>query len=203
MASEPSAVAECLLTRLSLPVVCHPIWKCLGQKLGPLCDDGWTTTVCPYSASVHHAAGLYTQTVHGKSPKYQDNHRRPKNRARRRRAPPASRIQSQNIRPFETRAGSVSNQGVKPGARVSTVSELTFTRQQFYNAALALVGGSAAGTLAFRLLPPLSPAFRTRRLLALTLRDLTRWPKSRNQRYRSQISVHRKPLKWLKPARTN
>jgi hypothetical protein len=28
--------------------------------------------------------------------------------------------------------------------------------------------------LSFRLIPPLSPAFRTRRLLALTLRDLRR-----------------------------
>jgi hypothetical protein len=45
---------------------------------------------------------------------------------------------------------------------------------QFYNAALAIVAGSSAGALSFRLLPPLSPAFRTRRLLALTLRGLRR-----------------------------
>jgi len=45
---------------------------------------------------------------------------------------------------------------------------------QFYNSALAIAAGSAAGALSFRLLPPLSPAFRTRRLLALTLRDLRR-----------------------------
>ena len=45
---------------------------------------------------------------------------------------------------------------------------------QFYNAALAIVAGSGAAALSFRLLPPLSPAFRTRRLLALTLRDLRR-----------------------------
>jgi Fusaric acid resistance protein family len=41
---------------------------------------------------------------------------------------------------------------------------------------LAIIAGAAAATLAFRLLPPLSPAFRTRRLLALTLRDLRRLP---------------------------
>jgi uncharacterized membrane protein YccC len=34
--------------------------------------------------------------------------------------------------------------------------------------------GSAIAALAFRLLPPLSPALRARRLLALTLRDLRR-----------------------------
>ena len=46
--------------------------------------------------------------------------------------------------------------------------------QQFYNSALGILAGSGAGALSFRLLPPLSPAFRTRRLLALTLRDLHR-----------------------------
>jgi uncharacterized membrane protein YccC len=46
--------------------------------------------------------------------------------------------------------------------------------QQFYNAALAIVAGVGAGALSFRLLPPLSPALRTRRLLSLTLRDLRR-----------------------------
>ena len=51
---------------------------------------------------------------------------------------------------------------------------MTFDTQQFYNEALAIVAGIGAGALWFRLLPPLSPAFRTRRLLALTLRDLRR-----------------------------
>jgi hypothetical protein len=45
---------------------------------------------------------------------------------------------------------------------------------QFYNAALAILAGLGAGALAFRLLPPPSPALRARRLLALTLRDLRR-----------------------------
>ncbi len=49
-----------------------------------------------------------------------------------------------------------------------------YNTQQFYNSALAIVAGLGAAMLAFRLLPPLSPAFRTRRLLALTLRDLRR-----------------------------
>ncbi len=50
----------------------------------------------------------------------------------------------------------------------------SYDTRQFYNAASAIVGGSGAAALSFRLLPPLSPAFRTRRLLGLTLRDLRR-----------------------------
>jgi uncharacterized membrane protein YccC len=48
----------------------------------------------------------------------------------------------------------------------------TYDNQLFYNVALAIVAGMGAGALSFRLLPPLSAAFRTHRLLALTLRDL-------------------------------
>jgi uncharacterized membrane protein YccC len=44
----------------------------------------------------------------------------------------------------------------------------------FYNSSLALVAGSGLALLAFRVLPPLSPAVRTGRLLTLTLRDLRR-----------------------------
>jgi uncharacterized membrane protein YccC len=51
---------------------------------------------------------------------------------------------------------------------------MTYDTVQFYNAALAIVAGSVAGALSFRLLPPLSPRFRTHRLLMLTLRDLRR-----------------------------
>jgi len=51
---------------------------------------------------------------------------------------------------------------------------MSYDTGQFYNAALAIVAGIGAATLSFRLIPPLSPAFRTRRLLALTLRDLRR-----------------------------
>jgi uncharacterized membrane protein YccC len=43
---------------------------------------------------------------------------------------------------------------------------------QFYNSALALLAGAGFAALSFLLLPPLSSAFLTRRLLALTLSDL-------------------------------
>jgi HAMP domain-containing protein len=46
--------------------------------------------------------------------------------------------------------------------------------QQFYNSASAAVAGVGAAALSFRLLPPLSPMRRARRLLALTLWDLRR-----------------------------
>ena len=55
---------------------------------------------------------------------------------------------------------------------VAPANQLTYDTQQFYNSTLAIVAGASAATLAFRLLPPLSPAFRTGRLLTLTLRDL-------------------------------
>jgi uncharacterized membrane protein YccC len=51
-------------------------------------------------------------------------------------------------------------------------NQMTYDTTQFYNSALAILAGCGAATLSFQLLPPLSPAFRTRRLLALTLRDL-------------------------------
>jgi uncharacterized membrane protein YccC len=57
---------------------------------------------------------------------------------------------------------------------LAPANQMTYDPGQFYNSSLALVVGCAAGALAFRLLPPVSPAFRTRRLLALTLRDLRR-----------------------------
>ena len=49
-----------------------------------------------------------------------------------------------------------------------------YDTQQFYNAALATVAGLGAAALSFRLLPQFSPAFRTRRLLVLSLQDLRR-----------------------------
>jgi uncharacterized membrane protein YccC len=57
---------------------------------------------------------------------------------------------------------------------LAPANRMSYDTGQFYNAASAIVIGVAAGALAFRLLPPLSPALRSRRLLALTLRDLRR-----------------------------
>jgi uncharacterized membrane protein YccC len=57
---------------------------------------------------------------------------------------------------------------------LAPANQMSYDTIQFYNSAFAIVAGSGAGALSFRLMPPLSPAFRTRRLLALTLRDLRR-----------------------------
>jgi uncharacterized membrane protein YccC len=57
---------------------------------------------------------------------------------------------------------------------LAPVNQMSYDTVAFYNTAMAIVGGASAAALSFRLIPPLSPAFRTRRLLALTLRDLRR-----------------------------
>jgi uncharacterized membrane protein YccC len=57
---------------------------------------------------------------------------------------------------------------------LAPTNPMSYDPQQYYNAALAIVPGVGVAVLSFRLLPPLSPAYRTRRLLALTLRDLRR-----------------------------
>jgi uncharacterized membrane protein YccC len=45
---------------------------------------------------------------------------------------------------------------------------------RYYNSAIGIVGGIVFAMVAMRLLPPMPPAWRARRLLALTLRDLRR-----------------------------
>src|SRR5271170_3312893 len=57
---------------------------------------------------------------------------------------------------------------------LAPANPMTYNTEQFYNSALGIVAGIGAAAVSFRLLPPLSPAFRARRLLALTFRDLRR-----------------------------
>ncbi len=57
---------------------------------------------------------------------------------------------------------------------LAPANPMTYDTAQFYNGALAIIAGVGAGVISYRLIPPLSPAFRTRRLLASTLRDLRR-----------------------------
>ena len=57
---------------------------------------------------------------------------------------------------------------------LAPTNPMSYDPQQYYNTALTIVTGVAAAAFSFRLLPPLSPEFRTRRLLTLTLRDLRR-----------------------------
>jgi uncharacterized membrane protein YccC len=55
---------------------------------------------------------------------------------------------------------------------LAPANHMNYDLVQFSNEALAIVSGVGFAAVAFRLLPPLSPALRTRRLLTLTLRDL-------------------------------
>jgi uncharacterized membrane protein YccC len=57
---------------------------------------------------------------------------------------------------------------------LAPTNPMSYDTAQFYNSALATLAGCGIAALAFALLPPLSPAVRTRRLLALALRDLRR-----------------------------
>lgn len=57
---------------------------------------------------------------------------------------------------------------------LSPQNQMTYDTHQFYNTATAICVGVLFAAIAMRLIPPLSPALRTHRLLALTLRDLRR-----------------------------
>jgi uncharacterized membrane protein YccC len=57
---------------------------------------------------------------------------------------------------------------------LTPLNPMVYDTNLFYNTALGIFAGCAIGPVAFRLWPPLSPALRARRLLALTLRDLRR-----------------------------
>ena len=57
-------------------------------------------------------------------------------------------------------------------ALVTPANIMVYDTAAFYNAALALIAGTLLAALAFLLLPPLSAAVRTRRLLASSLRDV-------------------------------
>jgi uncharacterized membrane protein YccC len=57
---------------------------------------------------------------------------------------------------------------------LTPANQMSYDTQQFYNNAVAILAGVGAAAISFRLLTPLTPATRSRRLLALTLRDLRR-----------------------------
>jgi uncharacterized membrane protein YccC len=57
---------------------------------------------------------------------------------------------------------------------LAPTNPMNYDTAQFYNSALATLAGCGTAALAFALLPPLSPAARARRLLALARHDLHR-----------------------------
>jgi uncharacterized membrane protein YccC len=68
---------------------------------------------------------------------------------------------------------------------LSPANLMSYNTIHFYNTALAILAGCAAGALSFRLIPPLSPRLRSQRLLALSLRDLRRLAADPIRRQRS------------------
>src|SRR5208283_4308925 len=60
---------------------------------------------------------------------------------------------------------------------LSINNTISFDASQFWNTASGILIGIAVGAVAMLILPPLSPAIRTSRLLALTLADLRRLAK--------------------------
>ena len=65
---------------------------------------------------------------------------------------------------------------------LSITNAMTYDASQFWNSSSAIVAGCAVGAVAMLILPPLSPAIRTSRLLALTLADLKRLAKRASPR---------------------
>ena len=65
---------------------------------------------------------------------------------------------------------------------LSITNGITYDASQFWNSTTAILAGIAFGAVAMLILPPLSPAIRTSRLLALTLADLRRLAKRASSR---------------------
>jgi uncharacterized membrane protein YccC len=57
---------------------------------------------------------------------------------------------------------------------VNITNGMTYDGSGFWNGAISILAGIAVGCVAMRVIPPLSPAIRARRLLSLTLADLRR-----------------------------
>ena len=67
---------------------------------------------------------------------------------------------------------------------LSINNTISFDGSQFWNTSSSILAGIAVGAVAMLILPPLSPAIRTQRLLALTLADLRRLAKRAPSRRR-------------------
>ena len=60
---------------------------------------------------------------------------------------------------------------------LNVTNGMTYDASGFWNGSIAILAGIAFGVVAMLVIPPLSPAIRTQRLLSLTLADLRRLAK--------------------------
>ena len=80
---------------------------------------------------------------------------------------------------------------------LSINNTISFDGSQFWNTASAILVGIAVGAVAMLILPQLSPAIRTSRLLALTLADLRRLAKGASSRRREDDWESRTVARFL------
>jgi uncharacterized membrane protein YccC len=82
---------------------------------------------------------------------------------------PLGFLNARGWRPLFTFAASVNFLPI-----LNITNAMTYDGSGFWNGSIAILGGIAFGCVAMVVIPPLSPAIRARRLLALTLSDLRR-----------------------------
>jgi uncharacterized membrane protein YccC len=80
---------------------------------------------------------------------------------------------------------------------LSINNTISFDASQFWNTSSAILVGIAVGAVAMLILPPLSPAIRTQRLLALTLADLRRLARGASSRRREDDWESRNIARFL------
>jgi uncharacterized membrane protein YccC len=80
---------------------------------------------------------------------------------------------------------------------LSINNTISFDASQFWNTTSAILVGITVGAVAMLILPPLSPAIRTERLLALTLADLRRLAKRASSRRREDDWESRTVARFL------
>jgi uncharacterized membrane protein YccC len=80
---------------------------------------------------------------------------------------------------------------------LSINNTISFDASQFWNTSSAILVGIAVGAVAMLILPPLTPAIRTKRLLALTLADLRRLAKRASSRRREDDWESRTVARFL------
>ena len=90
---------------------------------------------------------------------------------------------------------------------ISVTNGITYDASQFWNSSSGILVGVACGAIAMRILPPVPPAIRTQRLLALALADLRRLAtRASPGRQEDWVEAAASPVCWrcpTKPTQSN